>query len=69
MIGEHAGEEPSMVLGRTTAGGRWREQWHDPLPAVVGQLDKRPGESVGSGAVQVGWRRSFPSGDMTLLGI
>jgi hypothetical protein len=68
MIGEHAGEEPSMVLGRTTADGRWREQGRDALPAVVGQLDERPGESVGSGAVQVGWMGAFPPSAMTLLG-
>ncbi len=58
-----------MVLGRTTAGGRWREEGRDPLPAVVGQLDERAGESVGSGPVQLRWMGSFPPSAMTLLGV
>ena len=65
---EHAGEEAPMVLGRTTAGGRWREEGRDALPAVVGQFDERPGESVGCEAVQVGWMGAFSPDPMTLLG-
>ena len=57
-----------MFLGRTTSGGWWLEEGRDALPAVVGQLDERPGESVGSGAVQVGWMGAFPPDPMTLLG-
>lgn len=56
-----------MVMGWTTTGGWWREQCRDALPAGVGQLDERPDESVGSGAVQLRWMGSFPPSAMTLL--